>query len=94
MGTRVARPSPAARARHRADAASRVWEIAREFVIDERFSLYPDDDLGYVLGIAEEDLEDGLISKVCAELGLAAPTQALVDSVGRVDTPPTGCSID
>ena len=69
------------------EAAERVWDAIDDFGTEPGFSLYPDDDLLRIIGIAEEDLEDDVIIKTCNDLGLSIPSQELVDRLGTINTP-------
>lgn len=69
-----------------AGVAAVVWDAIVDFGIEPGFSLYPDDDLLKTIGMAEEDLDEDVITATCQSLGRRVPTQDLVDRFGRVDT--------
>ncbi len=68
-------------------AAALIWDFLADFILAPGFSPYPDDDLGLVFGLGEEDLDEDLICGTLTQLGLPLPTQAIIDEFGAVDTP-------
>jgi len=68
-------------------AAAMVWDaLVADWVI-EGFTPYPEDSLGRVYGIAEEELDDDLIARTLKELGLPIPDRDFVKRFGMIDSP-------
>jgi hypothetical protein len=67
--------------------AGMVWDAIHDFGIVGGFSPYPDDDLGYIYGISEEDLDEDLIMKIFHELRQPLPDSSFTEAFGPVDTP-------
>lgn len=69
------------------DLSEAVMIVLRPYVVDERaFSPYPDDSLGRVFGVGEEELELDTICDTCRKFSLPVPTQAFVDEFYKSDT--------
>jgi hypothetical protein len=69
-----------------AEAADILYSKLQDWIYAEDFTAYPEDNLGSVFGIAEEELDEDLILDIINELGLAVPTQAQMREFGPVET--------
>lgn len=68
------------------DAATIIHSKLQDWIYHDGFSPYPDDSLGSVFGIAEEELDEDIILDVLNKLGLSAPPQQVVEAFGPIDT--------
>lgn len=68
-------------------AAEMVWDALLADRVVESLTPYPDDSLGHVYGIAEEELDEDLIARILKELNLPMPDRNLVDRFGVIDSP-------
>lgn len=69
------------------DAARLMHEKLNDWVYAQGFTPYPDDDLGKVYGMAEEELDEDLILSIFQQLGVPQPSKERIASFGVVDTP-------
>lgn len=67
-------------------AAAMIYSKLQDWVCHEGFTPYPNDSLGSVFGIAEEELDEDLILDVFVRLGLSMPPAREVTAFGAVDT--------
>lgn len=67
--------------------AGTIWEVLIADRIDENFAPYPDDSLGRVYGIAEEELDQDLIVRVLKELNIPIPDHDYTQRFGVIDSP-------
>jgi hypothetical protein len=68
-------------------AAVVLWRRLKDWTSVRDFTPYPGDSLGFVFGIAEEELDEDLILDVLKELAVPIPTQAQLSAFGPIDTP-------
>jgi hypothetical protein len=68
-------------------AARAIWQKLRDWCYDPSFAPGPEDDLEYVFGIAEEELDEDIILDIFKALRLEVPGEAEVKAFGDVDTP-------
>jgi hypothetical protein len=68
-------------------AASWLWDHLRKEATVDDFRPMPDDDLEYLYGIAEEELDIDLLSNLAHKLDLRLPTSDEVASYGPVRRP-------
>jgi hypothetical protein len=70
-----------------AQAAHLIHKMLLRFVYARGFTPDPKDDLLYLYGIAEEELDEDLIAQVLSDLRIPAPSNHTIESVGSVRTP-------
>lgn len=70
-----------------AAAAEILWNKIGEFIAYDEFSPDPEDNLEYVFGIAEEELDEDIILDILTQLNIPVPDRKMVSSFGKVDTP-------
>lgn len=68
-------------------AAGKIWDALVADRVDENFAPYPDDSLGRVYGIAEEELDKDLIARLLKELNIPIPDRDFTKRFGIVDSP-------
>lgn len=68
------------------EAASMLWEAIFSSRVIDGFTPYPDDSLGHLFGIAEEDLDEDIIMRIFHELNIPLPNTSFVKSFGPIDT--------
>jgi hypothetical protein len=68
-------------------ASVALWRMLRDWIYVPEFTPYPNDSLGSVFGIAEEELDEDLILGILRELELAVPSSQTILDFGAVDTP-------
>jgi hypothetical protein len=68
-------------------AAGLVWNALLANRMAEGFTPYPEDSLGRVYGIADEELDEDLIARTLKELSVPLPDLAFVKALGEIDTP-------
>jgi hypothetical protein len=68
-------------------AVERIWEALVADRVDEGFAPYPDDSLGHVYGIAEEELDEDLIARVLKDLDIPIPDRDFTKRFGVIDSP-------
>jgi len=64
-----------------------LWDALVSGCVSEGFTPYPDDSLGRVYGVAEEDLDEDLILRTLRELHIPIPDRDFVQSFGVIDSP-------
>jgi hypothetical protein len=62
-----------------------VWAILTEHAID-RFKPKPEDNLQYIFGLADEDLDEGVVRKLLKTYGCRIPIESELASMKPVDT--------
>lgn len=67
--------------------AGKIWDALVADRIDENFAPYPDDSLGRIYGIAEEELDQDLIARILKELNIPIPDYDFTHRFGVVDSP-------
>lgn len=70
-----------------AEAALEIYANLLDWVYFSEFTPYPDDSLGEVYGIAEEELDEELILALLQKMGLVPPSAEVLQSFGAIDTP-------
>lgn len=68
-------------------AAEAVWDVLVADWTSEGFSPYPEDSLGRVFGVAEEELDEDLVSRTLKDLDLPLPDREFTKQFGVIDTP-------
>lgn len=68
------------------EAAEIIYTKLQDWVYHEEFTPYPDDSLGSVFGIAEEELDEDLILDIFRRLGISTPSEEEVVTFGAIDT--------
>ena len=69
-----------------ADAAGLIWSHLEAWGLESGFSPHPDDNLGSIYGIAEEELEEDLLANLLARLSIPLPTSEMLREFGSVNT--------
>lgn len=69
------------------EAAIFVYRKLSEWVYTKGFTPYPDDSLGRIYGIAEEELDEDLILEAFNALAVVPPGEEQLKAFGPVDTP-------
>lgn len=69
------------------EAARQFHERLKDWICADGFTPYPEDDLGRVFGMAEEELDEDFLLGVFTEIGVVPPDRAQMARFGRVDTP-------
>jgi hypothetical protein len=69
------------------DAANILYEKLKEWVITEELSPYPNDNLEYLYGIAEEELDEDIIFDIFNILNIPNPSESTMKDFGFVCTP-------
>jgi len=69
------------------EIAEELWDHLMEFVCVDAFQPHPDDELGYVYGIDEEELDEDLLLKLLTDHGIPIPSAEQVRPFGPVSTP-------
>lgn len=69
------------------EAAIIVYRKLREWTYAEDFTPYPEDSLGQIYGIAEEELDEDLILDTLNGLRVTPPSKERVATFGPVDSP-------
>ena len=64
-----------------------LWDALVSNWANKGFSPYPEDSLGRVFGIADEELDDDLISHTLNSLELPLPNREFTKRFGEIDTP-------
>lgn len=67
-------------------AAPLIHEKLQDWIYQEDFTPYPDDSLGLVFGIAEEELDEDLIIDLFLQLDVPIPAEDEMMSLGPIDT--------
>ncbi|TAK52189.1 MAG: hypothetical protein EPO25_14295 [Gammaproteobacteria bacterium] len=67
--------------------AEKIWDALVACRIDNNFAPYPDDSLGRVYGIAEEELDQDLIARILKDLDLPIPDRDFTERFGVIDSP-------
>lgn len=67
-------------------AAELVHLKLQDWIYHENFTPYPEDSLGSVFGIAEEELDEDLILDILVKLDLPSPSHEEVAAFGPIDT--------
>lgn len=69
------------------EAAVIVYRKLSEWIYAKQFTPYPDDSLGRLYGIAEEELDEDLILEAFDTLAVVPPGEERLKAFGPVDTP-------
>ena len=69
------------------EAAEIIYAKLQDCIYVDGFTPYPNDSLGSIFGIAEEELDEDIILDILNQLNLALPSPDLVASFGPIDTP-------
>ncbi|MBU0832079.1 MAG: hypothetical protein KKH33_06815 [Alphaproteobacteria bacterium] len=69
------------------EAAFIVYRKLTEWTYVKGFTPYPEDDLGKVYGIAEEELDEDMILDILNSLGVPPPSKERMVAFGAVKTP-------
>jgi hypothetical protein len=70
-----------------ADAASFIYQHLLDWIYVDGFTPYPDDRLGDLYGLAEEERDDDIIREIFKKLDVKLPTNEVLAAFGDVDTP-------
>jgi hypothetical protein len=68
-------------------AGALLWDVLVSDWVVEGFTPYPEDSLGGVYGLAEEDLDEDLILRILREERIPVPGRHFVQSFGVIDSP-------
>ncbi|MGE5833238.1 MAG: hypothetical protein ACM4AI_02040 [Acidobacteriota bacterium] len=68
------------------DAAISAWGRLRDWGYEEGFTPYPEDSLGSVFGITEEEKDEDLVLSILKELDVPVPSQETINGFGKVET--------
>lgn len=63
-----------------------VWDALVDVAVVEDFKPHPDDDIGWVFGAAEEDLDEDIILALLHRCGCRVPTMEEMLPMDPVDT--------
>lgn len=69
------------------EAAALVWHRLQDWVCADGFSPYPDDDLQFLYGIAEEEFDEEFLLSTFGELHLPAPSADTLQRFATKRTP-------
>src|SRR5689334_23184057 len=69
-----------------AAAAIAAWKVLTDRTLDDGLSPYPEDSLGSIYGLAEEDLDEDLILPFLNDHKIAVPSQDAIAAFGPIDS--------
>ena len=69
-----------------AQAADLIFSKLQDWIYNEGFTAHPEDSLGMVFGIAEEELDEDIIFEMLVKLNIPIPTQQEVLAFGPIDS--------
>lgn len=69
------------------EAALALWTTLKDWTCASDFTPYPTDSLGWVFGIAEEELDEDLVLGILRRLDVTVPNNELLAEFGAIDTP-------
>ena len=68
-------------------AADLLWDKLNDAKVCDEFVPYPDDDLLWTYGLADEDLDDDIILAILVAVTANIPDEPFLKRFGPVDTP-------
>ena len=65
----------------------RLWSLLREIAVLPDFRPLPSDDLLYLYGLSEEEVDEEVVCRLVVELDLILPPEEVIKKVGKIGTP-------